>query len=115
MTVLEFAQKNSYEILSSKNIAERTNIKGVYVCDMLSHAMAKVSDGGVWITVHTNINIVAVASLTNAACIVVPESIEVEKITLEKAEEQGVIIICAPNSSYEICTHFYIQSGGALT
>ncbi len=115
MIISDFVNKNGYEILTSNKAAETTSIKGVYVCDMLSHAMAKVKDGDVWITVHTNINIVAVAHLTNSSCIVIPESIKVDDITLNKAEEQNVIIISAPDTSYEICIRYYTQSGGTLS
>ena len=115
MTVQEFAHKNEYKILCSNRAAEETSIKGVYTCDLLSHAMAKVNDGDMWITVHTNINIVAVAHLTNASCIVVPENINVDIVTLQKAEEQGVIVVSASHSAYEICTRFFIQSDGALS
>lgn len=110
MTVHEFAQKNGYKILSSAKIAEAASIKGVYVCDMLSHAMANIKDGDMWITVHTNINIVAVALLTNASCIAIPENISVDKITLDKAAEENITIISSPHSAYEICTRFYLQT-----
>ena len=43
------------------------------MCDV-SHAMANIKDGNVWVTVHTNINIAAVASLTNTACVIIPEN-----------------------------------------
>jgi hypothetical protein len=115
LTVQEFAHKNKYKILCSNRAAEETSIEGVYTCDLLSHAMAKVNDGDMWITVHTNINIVAVAHLTNASCIVVPENINVDIVTLKKAEEQGVIVVSASHSAYEICTRFFIQSDGALS
>ena len=115
MIISDFVNKNGYKILTSNKAAEKTSIKGVYVCDMLSHAMAKVKDGDIWITVHTNINIVAVAHLTNASCIIIPESIKVDEVTLNKAEEQNIIIISASHTSYDICTRFYDQSGGTLS
>lgn len=110
MTVQEFAQKNGYKIMNQVHNAGSVPIKGVYVCDLLSHAMAKINDGDMWITVHTNLNIVAVALLTNASCVVIPENISIEKTTLDKAAEENIAIIGAPHSSYEICTRFYVQS-----
>lgn len=114
MTVLEFVQKNGYILLSSADCAANKNISEVYICDLLSMAMAGVKDGNLWITVHTNINIVAVASLTNAACVVIPEAIPVEQTTVKRAEEQGIILIQAPHSSYEIAIRYFLQSGGRL-
>ena len=89
MTVKDFVQHCGYRILSCADRADKTEITGVYVCDLLSMAMARVKDGELWVTVHTNINIVAVACLTNASCVVIPENIEVEEQTVNKAAEKG--------------------------
>jgi hypothetical protein len=112
MTVQEFILQNGYNLLSCPADAAERNISGVYICDLLSMAMAGVKDGNLWITVHTNINIIAVASLTNAACVVIPEAIDVEETTLKRAEEQGVILIQAPHDSYEIAVRYFLQTGG---
>lgn len=112
MTVLEFVQHNGYTLLSCAESAADKSISGVYICDLLSMAMTGVKDGNLWITVHTNINIVAVASLTNASCIVIPESIPVEEQTVKRAEQHGVILVQAPHGSYEISVRYFLQSGG---
>lgn len=114
MTVLEFIKQNNYNILCCEEDASERSITGVYVCDMLSHAMANIKDGNVWVTVHTNINIAAVASLTNAACVIIPENIKADELTIKKAAEQGVIIVSAPHSAYDICTRYYTQTSGGL-
>lgn len=114
MTVLDFVQQNEYNLLTTTTAAAERNITGVYICDLLSMAMAGVKDGDLWITVHTNINIVAVASLTNTACVVIPEAIPVEESTVKRAEEQGIILIQAPHNSYEIAIRYFLQSGGRL-
>ncbi|WP_054632631.1 hypothetical protein [Thermoclostridium stercorarium] len=110
MTVKDFTEQFGYEILTCADKADKIEITGVYICDLLSMAMARVKDGNMWVTVHTNVNIVAVAYLTNAACIVIPENIEVEEITVSKAAEKGIIIIRAPHTSYEICVNYYLKS-----
>ncbi|NLN65559.1 MAG: hypothetical protein GX144_09180 [Clostridiaceae bacterium] len=112
MTVLEFSQQNGYTIISCAETAVDREISGVYICDLLSMAMVGVKDGNLWITVHTNINIIAVASLTNASCIVIPEDIPVESQTVKKAEEKGIILVQSPHTSYEISVRYYVQSGG---
>jgi len=113
MTVLEFVKKNEYVIISCANTAARKDITGVYTCDLLSKAMAALEAGDMWITVHTNVNIVAVASLANVSCVVIPESIPVEELTVKKAEEHGIILVGAPHTGYEICTRYFVQSGGS--
>jgi len=110
VTVRDFVRQSGYRILSCADKADKTEITGVYICDLLSMAMSRIKDGDLWITVHTNINIVAVACLTNASCIVIPENIEVEELTINKAEEKGVIIVQSPDTAYEICINYYKKS-----
>lgn len=93
--------------LSLKNLTGAAGIdrevKGVYACDLLSLVMAKSSKGDAWITVHTHLNIVAVAVLSELSCIIVPEDIKVEETTLRKAREEGIPILSTSMNSYEIC------------
>lgn len=103
MTVEELSKKFGYKIVSGNEENLKNSITGVYACDLLSHAMAKVNSGEVWVTVHTNLNVVAVASLTDAACVLIPENIEVDKATIEKANEKGVAFLSGSSSAAHIC------------
>ena len=60
-------------------------IKGYYACDLLSWAISHANEGDLWVTVMNNINILAVASLVDVACIVIPEDIEIPDSLKEKA------------------------------
>jgi hypothetical protein len=64
MNVLEFAKKYDFKVFTDEKVAEKREIKGCYIGDLLSLAMAKVEEDNVWITIQTNLNIVAVASFT---------------------------------------------------
>jgi hypothetical protein len=44
-----------------------------YTCDLLSWVMARGKAGCAWVTVQTHMNVVAVASLHDMACIICPE------------------------------------------
>lgn len=83
------------------------NVTGVYVCDLLSWVMSHARKGDVWVTVHTHLNIVAVALLTEVSCIVIPEGIDIEESTLKKADEEGINIISSDLSAYEVCCRIY--------
>lgn len=78
-------------------------ITGVYVCDLLSRVMSGCEAGNVWITVQTHLNVLAVAELDEAACIIVPEGITVEAATAEKAEEKDIAILSSEMGAYELC------------
>jgi hypothetical protein len=106
MTVGELASSQGYIVVSGDEENLNQEVKGVYACDLLSHAMAKVEQGEVWITVHTNLNVIAVASLKDAACVLIPESIPVDAQTVERAKQKGIAILSSDRSasrlSYDI-------------
>ena len=77
-------------------------VKGGYVCDLLSLVMARLKEGHVWITVQTNVNVVAVAALAECACVLIPEGMSVEQATLDKARGQGVTILQSQGSAFEL-------------
>ena len=60
MKVSEFAEKLNLEILTEGNGSSK-DIKGMYICDLLSWAMSHAQKGDAWVTVHTHVNIIAVA------------------------------------------------------
>jgi hypothetical protein len=41
--------------------------------------------------------------MTDVACVVIPEGIEVEELTLKKARDNGIIMIGSQYTAYEIC------------
>lgn len=106
MNVKEFAKKLDM-VCVTPGVDLEKEITGIYCCDLLSWAMAKVQKGNIWITVHGYVNIIAVASLTEASCIIVPENIKVDDATIDKAIQNDVVILSCKNGSYEICKDTY--------
>ncbi len=78
-------------------------VAGIYACDLLSWVMSHARKGDAWITVHTNVNIVAVAVLAEISCIIIPEGIKVEEPTLKRAQAEGIPILGTELTVYEIC------------
>lgn len=77
-------------------------IKGYYACDLLSWAISHANEGDLWVTVMNNINILAVASLVDVACIVIPEDIKIPDSLKEKAEEREVTLLSTPMQAAEL-------------
>ncbi len=102
MKVSDFAAALGLRILTGDAGLDR-EVGGVYASDLLSRVMAKSSRGDAWITVHTHINTVAVAVLSDLSCIIVPEDIPVEETTLNRARLEGIPILSGSMSTYEIC------------
>jgi len=77
-------------------------LEGCYISDLLSYVMSRASKGNVWITVQTNINVVAVSVLIEVGCVIIPENIAVEQITIDKANKEDVPMFSTGKTAYEI-------------
>ena len=56
-----------------------------------------------WVTVQTHMNVIAVAVLSEMACVILPENIPMEQESLDKAAAEGMCVLSSPLSGYEIC------------
>lgn len=88
---------------------ETREITSLSCCDLLSWVMANGKENEAWITVQTHANILAVTSLLDMACIIIPEGIVVEKATLDKAQEKNIPIFSTTEGAYQIFVKFYEQ------
>lgn len=80
-----------------------TEVHGGYAADLLSCAMAGARAGDVWVTLQGHLNVVAVASLNELAGVIVTEGKPVSAEALNKAEEEGVVILTTAMKAYEVC------------
>ncbi len=79
-------------------------VEGVYIGDLLSWVMGRAQSGDAWITIMSNINIVAVAALADTACIILAEGVSVDEQVITVAKEKDINILCSDNPAYEIAT-----------
>ncbi|MBQ2943156.1 MAG: hypothetical protein IJD93_00440 [Ruminococcus sp.] len=77
-------------------------VKGVYIGDLLSWVMGRACEGDAWITIMSNINILAVATLSDVACIILAEGVELSEDIKTAAKDKGINIICSEKSAYDI-------------
>ena len=77
---------------------------GVYAGDLLSRAMSRICEGDLWITIMSNINVVAVANLTEAAAVILAESVEMTEDVVSAAREKHVAVYSSDRTVYEICS-----------
>lgn len=99
MTVSKLSQTAGFNAVSLPD-AER-KIDGVYIGDLLSWVMGKAKAGNAWITIMSNINIVAVASLADTACIILAEGVELDQEIAQTAISKQVNILSTQMSAYE--------------
>ena len=78
-------------------------IEGGYAGDLLSWVMGRASEGDAWVTIMSNVNIVAVCTLADPACIVLSEGVKPDDETVRRAKEQGVNILSTTLDTFDAC------------
>ena len=101
MTVKELCDSLGLEILNLSDGDRK--IEGGYCGDLLSWVMAHGKQGMAWITVQTHMNVIAVASLMEMAAVIIPEGIQMEEPSLEKAREEGVAVLQSDKTAFALC------------
>jgi hypothetical protein len=79
-------------------------ITGGYTGDLLSWVMGRASCGNAWITIMSNINIIAVASLLDFSCIILAENAEVDPSVVSIAAEKKINLLRSAKKSFELCS-----------
>lgn len=108
MTVADIYQKIEAEVICG-DVARPYS--GVYVGDLLSRAMSHVQASDLWVTIMSNANVVAVATLTEPAAVILAEDVELQADALKAATENGVTVLRSPLSAYEICVRLGKEIG----
>jgi hypothetical protein len=90
---------------SEENLAKVC--KGGYTGDLLSDVIANSNEGDIWITRQVHQNIVAVASLKEHSGIVIVNSCEPNKDTLEKAAIENIPVMVSDLSAFEVSGKIY--------
>lgn len=85
-------------------------IESVYTGDLLSNVMSKIGKNALWITIMNNINVCAVASLSEASVVVLCEGVKPDDMLIEKAKKEEINLIGTPLSAYEVIKKI-VQNG----
>ena len=100
MTVKDLIESGMFELINEGDEPER-EISKLFCCDMLSIAMSKASAGCAWVTVMGNINTLAVASLSDAACVILAEGVRLDEPASAKAKMQGITVLRTEQPIFE--------------
>ena len=115
MTVQELADKGIFSLASEGGEMDR-QIQAVFCCDLLSVAMGRAPAGCAWVTVMANMNTLAVASLADAACVVMAEGAKLDEAALNKAKLQGICVMETEEPVFEAALkiHDYMKNSPAV-
>lgn len=83
------------ELFGVVNLGEELDrtITTPFCCDLLSIAMGRAPAGCAWVTVMGNMNTLAVATLTEAACVILAEGAALDAVAAKKAVEQEITVL----------------------
>ena len=92
MTVQELLDRKMFQEI---NIGDDTGriITKPFCCDLLSIAMGRAPAGCVWVTVMGNLNTLAVAALTDAACVILAEGAALDEAAVKRAAVEGITVL----------------------
>lgn len=80
---------------------------GVYSGDLLSWVMSKAEEGQAWLTVMGNTNVIAVAKLTDVACVIICEDAPIDAQAIQQADANGIILLATNKTTFELSCEIY--------
>ncbi len=91
-------------------------VTGGYAGDLLSWVMGRATSGDAWVTIMSNINVIAVAQLTDVACVILAEGVEPGDDLVSAAKTRGVNLFSSEEAAFDLCGKIYAliaPNGGA--
>ncbi len=79
-------------------------VTGGYAGDLLSWVMGRASQDEAWVTIMSNPNIVAVATLTDVACVILSEGVAPDAGIAETARQRGINLLGSELATFPLCT-----------
>lgn len=100
MTVRELVNKELFQVV---NLGEELDCEVTvpFCCDLLSIAMSRAPAGCAWVTVMGNMNTLAVATLTEAGCVILAEGAVLDEVAARKAVEQEITVLATELPIFE--------------
>lgn len=101
MTVNELAE---IDVLESVLLPDPDrNVQGVYAGDLLSWVMGRAEANNAFVTIMTNVNVVAVAALVDLSCVIFAEHVEIPTEVIAAAEQKSINLLRSRLPTYETC------------
>ena len=99
MKVSDLLKNENFKAITLPN-ADR-EVSDVYIGDLLSWVMGRAKSNDAWITIMSNVNILAVASLADTSCIILAEGVTVDDNIKATAVDKDINILSTNLSIYE--------------
>lgn len=100
MTIENLLNEGKFKVINQGEDLS-VEISKPFCCDLLSIAMSKTPAGSAWVTVMGNVNTLAVASLTEAACVILAEGAAIDEMASQKAKAEGITVLQTEEPIFE--------------
>ncbi len=101
MTVSELIEKLELEIF---NLSDGDAVIEDYCAsDLFSYVISKVKEKCCWLTIMSNVNITAVAKLSEMSAVVLCDGVRPDENLVNKAKQQGITILGSKLPIFETC------------
>ena len=101
MKVKDLLKEENFTVIAGEEGIER-ELQGVYIGDLLSWVMAHLQENEAWITIQSHVNVIAVAVLNDAACILLADGAYLDEDAKVKADQECLTVIKTSLSAYEL-------------
>lgn len=88
-------------LTEEKDFAQ-TEITEGYTSDLLSCVMAGASRKGLWITLQSHTNIVAVAALLELSAVIITENAQPDAATIARANQEGILLLSTAAKTFSV-------------
>jgi serine kinase of HPr protein (carbohydrate metabolism regulator) len=106
MKVIDLKEKLGLTLFTQSGDLNKEITSG-YVSDLLSDVMGHANEGAVWLTLQNHLNVVAIASLKDLACVVLVKGIEPTPDVVAKANSEDVVILGSTDKTFELAGKVY--------
>ncbi|MEG0230204.1 MAG: hypothetical protein RR640_06330 [Oscillospiraceae bacterium] len=101
MTVKNLTEKLNLKIINCAD--DERLIKNGFCGDLLSWVMGRAKQDDVWVTIITNINIIAVATLADVSLIIIADNAFLSDEVINLAKEKEINLCSSNLSQFELC------------
>lgn len=78
-------------------------VTGGYAGDLLSWVMGRAPAGGVWVTIMSNVNVAAVAHLSEVACVLLAEGVAPDAGLRARMEAERLWLLGSEQGAFALC------------
>lgn len=78
-------------------------VRGGYAGDLLSWVMGRAQPEDAWVTIMSNVNVAAVAHLTDVSMVILAEDVKPDDALLQRAENEGMNLYGSSLSAFALC------------